>query len=192
MKKQIEQVNIDFDDLLYGLLEVNTNFIKREYGISLKREEIVHWNYLIDNFPRIIEVWSNWKEYKEGKMMEGSIEFVNDTNDLFGAKNVNILTASHPNIEKEKDKMISDIFPGNNIVHAYNPKHTYSNNSIMIDDNLDNVSGHATNNSCPGVIFDQGYGWNQKRIEKEISGLHRVKNYNEALQIFEHIKKYGY
>lgn len=191
-KKIIEVANVDFDDVMYGLIEVNIKFIYREYGVLLSPIEVSHWNYLIDKFPRIREVWGNWDEYKHGEVIEGGMEFMSKLNQLFGKNNVNILTASDPRIAEEKDKMIAKLFPGNKVIHAYEAKHLYSAGSVTIDDNIGNVLGHVIHNNCPGIIFDNGYGWNQEKVEDEISGLYRVNNFDSAYDLMKEIRKNGH
>lgn len=183
----MKKVSIDFDEVLYGLHEAHAIFLKEEYGVDVKRKDVTDWNYLIDNYPNITEVWSEWNKYIRGDLLEGSIGFVKKVNELFGIDNVKIVTATHTDIIKEKDVFVKEHFD-NEVIHSCKQKFLYTKDSILLDDHGKNIIDHVRENSAPGIIFDQGYGWNQNKAENHVKDIYRAASYDEVLYILKHVK----
>lgn len=175
-------ISLDFDETIWDLHEATLHFIKNNYGVKeLSQKDITYWEYLTDNFPRIKECWGNFHLYSKGKPINGSIEFINSLKQIVNKDDIQIVTASFPNIVEEKTELIKSLFGIDNIVHTSN-KSEFTKNSILIDDGLHNIISHRDVNDGVSIIFDLGYGWNQDKIEDNEKTF-RANSYQNVLNI---------
>jgi hypothetical protein len=190
LKEKMERIDIsvslDFDEKLWDLHSATAPFIKKIYGVEVNKEDISYWEYMTDRFPRIKEAWGSWEVYKNGKPIEGSIDFVEILKYIFGEDRIQIVTATFPQIAKEKDELIKSIYKIDKIIHT-STKYEFTKNSILMDDGLHNIIGHVANNDCPGIIFDRNYGWNQEKIEESTANVYRAKSYSSVISILNSI-----
>lgn len=175
-------ISLDFDETLWDLHEASLSFIKEHYGVkSLSQKDITYWEYLTDNFPRIRECWGDFQLYSKGKPIEGSIEFMKNLKKIVHRDDIQIVTASFPDIIEGKTELIKSLFDIDNIIHTSN-KSEFTKNSILIDDGLHNIVSHRDVNDGISIIFDLGYGWNQNKIEDN-EKIFRANSYDNVLDI---------
>lgn len=174
-----EGVSLDLDNLLYYLEEVNLNFVKNEYGVTLASKDINCWNYYLKNFPRVKEVWTEWEKYSKGRFFNEAKGFIRDLKKITKVK---IVTASFPEIIPFKDQFIMESLEDYDIeiIHTTD-KSIVTKNSILIDDAAHNIDEHVKANSCPGLLFDYNntYGWSKDYEGHEL--VERVYSHEEAL-----------
>lgn len=177
----ITGVSVDFDDVFYGLTTINLKYIKETYGVELKPHEVSSWTYYKDNgFQSILEnVWNNPEKYLEGDLIYGALEFYRELQHMFGKNNVQIVTASFPNIIKDKSKYIQSIFDNDCKIINTHDKSLYTGNTILIDDNVDNILKHVEDNKVPGIIFGLDYGWNSN-FKEDNNYIFRARSYDET------------
>lgn len=180
----IKGVSFDFDDVLYNLTKVNLKYIEDKYGVKLKPNEVNSWTYYHDNgFGSIIEnVWNNPQKYLESDLIEGAYEFYKEIEGVYGKDNIQIITASFPNIINVKDDYIKSIFNHDcNIIHTHD-KYLYTKDTILIDDSVNNIVKHIEHNNNPAILFGLDYGWNSN-FKEDNENLFRANSYEEALNI---------
>lgn len=177
-------ISVDFDEVLYNLHDAHNAFLQKEHGVMLERRDITYWDYLKDNFPNIKEVWSTWEKYSQGCLKDGAILFMDILNAKYGVENIQIVTASHPNIIDKKNEFISMFFPKNKVIHSTHEKFHYTKGTFLIDDNADNIMQHEYHNKTRGIVFDHSdeYGWN-----KHHPSLTRASSYKEVVQLLDEI-----
>jgi 5'(3')-deoxyribonucleotidase len=177
----INSVGVDFDSVLWGLDDNLIKKVKEIYDVTLTNKEVNYYEFWSDKYPLVQSVWKDIEEYKKCEPKKGAIEFFKKLKYITNG-NVNIITASHPDLDyAEKDKMIREIFGNVNIIHSSN-KFNHTKQSILIDDHLKHIEEHVKYNQYPAIIFDDNYGWNQKFIENQTDLITRAKNYNHALE----------
>lgn len=94
------------------------------------------------------------------------------------------VTDSTPNMFEEKVAWLNFYFPMIDTTHIISMKHKWLFKcDVMVDDNLDNLLGGY---HYERVCFD--WPWNQT-IKDEVYGIHRVKNWNDALNTINKINK---
>lgn len=178
------KISLDFDETIWNLHNATEVFLKETYGIqSLRKEDISYWEYLTDNFPRIKECWGDFNHYSKGSPIEGSLEFLKELKKLVHVDDIQIVTATYPQIIEDKTSLIKEIFKLDNIIHTSN-KAEFSKDSILIDDGLHNIISHRDSNDGISIIFDLNYGWNQDIIEDNKKTF-RAKSYKDVLDIIK-------
>ena len=182
----IKGVSFDFDDVLYNLTKINLKYIKEQYGIELKPKQVTDWNYYKNSgFESILEnVWNNPQKYLESELIDGAYEFYKEVENIYGKDNIQIITASFPNIINVKDQYIKDIFNNDcKIIHTHD-KFLYTKDTILIDDSINNILKHVEVNKNPAILFSLDYGWNSDfKEDNEI--IYRANSYNEALNVLD-------
>lgn len=151
-----KMISLDWDDTLYNLKAVNEQFLMDEYGIHDGYKTVTSFESLGLNYPSIInKVWNNPERYSRGNLLDGAIEFYEELVSMVGETNIQIVTASMPNIIDVKNQMIKDRFKiGCDVVHSIGPKSHYTKGSILIDDHIDNIISHMRINNNMGVLFN--------------------------------------
>lgn len=183
-KNELEYIDLDFDNLVYDLESLNLKFVKDHYGVTLKSRDITHWNFYLTEFPEVEKIWGDFKLYSKAKFFENAKQFYED---LYSIKKVRIITASYPQIEKEKDKMIFDFFQKEvEIIHARD-KYLFTKKSVLIDDTSGHIEKHVINNNNYGILFDLNgqYGWNKDCMKHDL--IIRATSYDEVLTNTENI-----
>jgi len=170
----IKEISIDFDNVLYNLEGVNLAEVKRIYGKEISTEEIEYWDYYYDHYPEVTKIWKDLKKYSNGNFFEKDKEFIENLKQI--GLNIQIVTASAAEIEKEKDQMIFERYGDIKVIHT-KEKHLVTKNSILIDDAPHNILRHIEENNLPGILVDRGYGWSKNT--KEDSLIHRLSNFND-------------
>lgn len=175
---KVERIGLDFDNVIYDLETRNIKYVKEVYGIDLTSLDINSWNYYLDKYPDVEKVWKDFNLYSQAEFFENAKKLYNE---LCSIAPVDIITASYPEIEDQKDIMIYECLSRDaNIIHTRD-KYCHTKNSVHIDDNADHVFKHVQNNQKPGLLFDlnAGYGWNKSCKEHPL--IKRVLNYDELL-----------
>lgn len=158
----MKKISLDFDNVLWDFEQINIRLAKELYGVNMTSAAVTHWNYYVDEFPLIVPAWSNWEEYKTAEFFKGDQDFVKELQKKY---EVQIITASTPEIAENKDKLIYERYGDIKIVHTKD-KALYSGDSILVDDALHNVKAHIQAHNQPAIIVDRGYGWNQGFSDK--------------------------
>jgi len=181
---------VDYDSFLYDLQKAAIIKAKNDYGISLTYEEISHWNFFKEHFPKSLNAYTEWDHYSKGVHFEGSVEFMHSLYDIFGKENVFILTNSHPSLIEQKDKEIEEIYGTTNIIHAED-KYLITGDNFLLDDYCVNIVNHTNHNKGGhGVLFDYKgkYGWNKEPIECSSSRIVRKTSYSAILDYIKEVK----
>lgn len=178
MKKLISN---DFDGLIYDLDYVHKLFIKKVYGVEYNTIDATHWEYLYENYPKIVECWINWDLYKEAPFIDGGIEFIETQKRIYGADAIQIVASSPESIQEPKTTIIIEKL-GIDVIHVTKEnKSKYTKGTILIDDGAYNIRDHLKNTTDSAILFDLNgeYGWNKDFYECERAI--RATNYQEAL-----------
>lgn len=173
----MKKISLDFDEVLYNLSLASSKFIREVYGAELDNSKVTYWEYLTDHFPRIKEAWGDFSLYSQGEIFKDAPDFVRELQKKY---EVQIVTSSYPGIISQKDEMIQDVFRVN-VIHTHQ-KDKVTQNSLLIDDGLHNITAHINAGNGKAIIFDKGYGWNQAKLENG-EDIFRAKSYEDILRI---------
>lgn len=184
MEETMEIVSLDFDNVLYDLEELDCRMVKEIYGVDITPMDVVHWDFYSTNYPEINKIWGNWELYSQGLFFDGDIDFIKELQKRY---EVQIVTASYPEIEMQKDEMILERYGDLRIIHSgKTSKALYTGGSILVDDGLHNISAHIEEHSLPAIVVDRGYGWNQG-FEHEL--VHRADDFEEIKRLIYSLAK---
>lgn len=163
MKKKI--VSVDWDNVLYNLEDVNTQFVAQHYGDIITTMDVNDWEFYGQNYPEVIKIWGDWAKYSTGSFFPGDIEFIKTLQEKY---EVQIVTASYKEIADEKDIVAYQRYGDIRVIHSHGGKSQYTANSILIDDAMHNIDDHIAVNKMPAILVDRGYGWNQSYQESAL------------------------
>lgn len=179
-------ISLDWDDVMYHLMQKNIEFVEKEYGIKDVHLEITDYYYLYRTYPKIAdELWNHPENYITGKLVEGAKEFYQELVNLVGEDKIQIVTSSMENVIPLKDKMLRDKFNINcKIVHSVFGKHKkyeFTKDTILIDDFVGNVREHFIHNMDYGIVFNH---MNLEYIKQECiqEGYVHVTTFEEVLE----------
>lgn len=181
-------ISLDFDDVIYDLMELNINYIDTMHGIPDIDKQIEHYYWLYQTFPDIGDnLWNNPDNYIKGRLVSGAKEFYDKLVELIGEDNIQIVTSSMPDVVEKKNIMIKEFGFNCDIIHSIfgvHPKHHYTKNTILIDDAIGNIIDHVGHNQCYGILF------NHRRldyIKKANDGMSYpyVETYDDVLYIIK-------
>ena len=180
------KISLDWDDVLYNLSSLTIDYMKKRYNKEVTTNEMNTFNFFeSNNYSDIIEdLFNNHKEYSKSSLLKGANYFYYSLADLVHENNIQIVTASMPNVIPFKEKYILDMLGWKyDIIHS-NEKYKYTKGTILIDDAPKNILLHVDKNKNPGIIFDldSNYGWN-KNLKENNKTIFRATNYNETLDI---------
>jgi len=178
--KNLEEIIVDVDGVVYDLPQRCIDLIEKEYGDKLTTMRINSWSFY-NKYPKVYELFGDWEQYSKGEFYKGAREFMYRLRDIAGQKKVKLVTASYDSIIQPKDEMLTEILgvEPESIIHDAD-KSLYSKNAVMIDDGLHNISDHVITHRMPGVIMDRGYGWNQDRLEDKTDLIQRAGGFDQA------------
>lgn len=152
-------ISLDWDDVMYHLMQKNIEFVEKEYGIKDVHNEITDYYYLYRTYPKIAdELWNHPENYISGGLIDGAKEFYQELVNLVGEDKIQIVTSSMENVIPLKDKMIRERFGINcKIIHSIfgkHKKHEFTKHTLLIDDFVGNVKEHYINNLNYGIVFN--------------------------------------
>lgn len=176
----MRKISFDFDNVLWNFEKNNIKLIKEIYGEDITSAEVLYWDYYKDKFPLIVPSWCDWNLYKQGEFFQGDQDFIKELQKNY---EVQIITASAPELEVHKDKMIYERYGDLRIVHT-REKEKFSKNSILVDDALHNCIAHIQEHSQPAIIVDRGYGWNQGFSHKLVLRANNFETIKECIYHF--------
>lgn len=154
----MKKISLDFDNVLFDLESLNIKTVKELYGVDMTAMDIDNWDFYPNNYPLIKNIWGDWDLYKKGSFFEGDQNFVQTLQKQF---EVQIVTASYETIEDQKDELIHNRYGDIKIIHTRTGKAPYTQDSILVDDGLHNITDHININGLPAILVDRQYGWNQ-------------------------------
>lgn len=184
-------ISLDWDDVMYHLMQKNIEFVEKEYGVKDVHKEITDYYYLYRTYPKIAdELWNHPENYISGELIDGAIEFYQELVKLVGEDKIQIVTSSMENVIELKDNMLRERFGINcKIVHSIfgkHKKHEFTKHTLLIDDFVGNIREHYFINSNFGIVFNH---MNLEYIKKESEeeGFIHVTTFKEVI---ENVKKY--
>lgn len=181
----MKKISLDWDDVLYNLTSLTIDYMKKRYNIEITTNEMNTFNFFESNYSDIIEdLFNNPEEYSKSDLLKGANYFYYDLANLVHEDNIQIVTASMPNVIPFKEKYIWDILGWKcKIIHS-NEKYKHTKGTILIDDAPKNILFHVDKNKNSGIIFDldSNYGWN-KNLKENNTTIFKATNYNETLEI---------
>lgn len=202
LNKKIEEYNIknmftgiiislDWDDVIYHLMQKNIEFVEKEYGIKDVHNEITDYYYLYRTYPKIAdELWNHPENYISADLVNGAKEFYQELVNLVGEDKIQIVTSSMENVIPLKDKMIRERFGINcKIVHSIFGKHKkyeFTKDTLLIDDFVGNIKEHYIHNLNYGIVFNH-MNLDYIKKESEEEGFVHVTTFKEVI---ESVKKY--
>lgn len=168
-------ISLDWDDVMYHLMQKNIEFVEKEYNVKDVHLEITNYYYLYNTYPKIADMlWNHPENYISGELIDGALEFYYKLVELVGENAIQIVTSSMENVIPLKDKMIKERFGINcRIVHSVfgkHRKHDYTKDTILIDDHVGNIKDHINHNFTYGIIFNH-------------MGLEYIKNAHEEYPV---------
>lgn len=190
-------ISLDWDDVMYHLMQKNIEFVEKEYGVKDVHLEITDYYYLYRTYPKIAdELWNHPENYISGELVDGAKEFYQELVDLVGEDKIQIVTSSMENVIPLKDKMLKEKFGINcKIVHSIFGKHKkyeFTKNTLLIDDFVGNIREHFIHNLNHGIIFNH---MNLEYIKKECDqeGFLHVTTFKDIIEkvklYLEYLKK---
>ena len=173
-----KKVSFDVDSVLLQTEDVILSYIKENYSVDLKTEDVTYWDFYKDNYPTVFtHLFSDASLYEQVPAVSGMERVLEACLDEFGGSNIQFVTASHPNMVPSKEGALRKHFghlsgyDDVEIVHVgmygdvstgCHNKFYYTDGSILIDDAIHNIEGHLEyNEKNKALLFDRGYGWNQ-------------------------------
>lgn len=179
-------ISLDWDDVMYHLMQKNIEFVEKEYGVKDVHNEITDYYYLYRTYPKIADVlWNHPENYISGELIEGAKEFYQELVKLVGEDKIQIVTSSMENVIPLKDKMIREKFNINcKIVHSIFGKHKkyeFTKDTLLIDDFVGNIREHFIHNMNYGIVFNH---MNLVYIKQECDqeGYLHVTTFEEVLE----------
>jgi hypothetical protein len=189
--KKFNKISIDVDEVLFEMWINVLNIINNnpEYSNTLKSfnlyplkaTDIKYFYYLHDIFGKKIgdSFFSNENIYHGIILNSGSVELIQLCKDM----NINyqIVTATHPNLEKIKDELLFELLniPLNKIIHVSN-KTPHVEKGVFIDDGLHNLVPLIHDKDTVLVVMDKP--WNQ---HVDHFSIHRIFSLNELVEILK-------
>ncbi len=179
-------ISLDWDDVMYHLMQKNIEFVEKEYGVKDVHNEITDYYYLYRTYPKIAdELWNHPENYISGGLIDGAKEFYQELVNLVGEDKIQIVTSSMENVIPLKDKMIREKFNINcKIVHSIFGKHKkyeFTKDTLLIDDFVGNIREHFIHNMNYGIVFNH---MNLVYIKQECNqeGYLHVTTFEEVLE----------
>lgn len=179
-------ISLDWDDVMYHLMQKNIEFVEKEYGIKDVHNEITDYYYLYRTYPKIAdELWNHPENYISGGLIDGAKEFYQELVNLVGEDKIQIVTSSMENVIPLKDKMIRERFGINcKIVHSVFGKHKkyeFTKDTLLIDDFVGNIREHYIHNLNYGIVFNH-MNLDYIKKESEEEGLLHVATFEEVIE----------
>lgn len=179
-------ISLDWDDVMYHLMQKNIEFVEKEYGIKDVHNEITDYYYLYRTYPKIAdELWNHPDNYISGELVNGAKEFYQELVNLVGEDKIQIVTSSMENVIPLKDKMIRERFDINcKIVHSIfgkHKKHEFTKDTLLIDDFVGNVKEHWVNNLNYGIVFNH-MDLDYIKKESEDEGFIHLTTFKEVIE----------
>lgn len=186
----MKNIFIDFDSTLNNLIEVWVDFTNKVYNTNISSKDILHWDWMSENFPSSDLFWQDKNIYNElVKPREGAVNFIKILKQYF---NVVILTTTYNGLEEAKESNIRRYFGDVKVIHS-NEKYLHTIGSILIDDKPKTVNDHSNINNCLGILYDENFsfGWGKltkKNLENNISHkLCIARSYDEILKLITNL-----
>lgn len=176
-------ISIDWDDVMYHLMQKNIEFIDKEFGIKNIHQHIPDYYYLYRTYPRIAEMlWNHPENYITGELVDGALDFYNKLVHHYGEDRIQIVTSSMENVIPLKNNMIKERFGINcKVIHSIfgkYKKHEFTDKTLLIDDHTMNVLEHEQTNGYRGIVFNH---MNLDYIKRDCKffGLTHVTTFDE-------------
>jgi hypothetical protein len=178
MNNQGKILSFDVDSVLLDTEEIIFEYIYENYQIKITSKDLTHWTYYIENFPSVLQYFGNPEIYEKVGPIVEMISVMEEVIKMYGAEQIQLITSSHKDIKQSKEDAINKFF-GHltdwekiDVIHVglgnfnnnddSHHKHTFSENTILIDDAIHNIKDHLNyNHNNKGILVDFGYGWNQ-------------------------------
>lgn len=179
-------ISLDWDDVMYHLMQKNIEFVEKEYGVKDVHNEITDYYYLYRTYPKIAdELWNHPENYISGELVNGAKEFYQELVNLVGEDKIQIVTSSMENVIELKDKMLKERFGINcKIVHSIFGKHKkyeFTKDTLLIDDFVGNIREHYIHNLNYGIVFNH-MNLDYIKKESEEEGLLHVTTFEEVIE----------
>jgi len=183
---------LDYDSVLNDLGLAWLRWLNPKFGVNITQSDILHFNWLEENFPGANEFWATPGIYHNHvKPLPGSHDFVARCIHLVGRENVFVLTSSLSNMEHEKDEHIMYHYglDLSQIIHAHD-KAIYTKEGILVDDHPKNCINHINTHCTHAILFDKDseYGWSKPErydfYEPSYHDrfIHRCTDYTQVLR----------
>jgi len=194
----MKKICFDVDDVLLSSQNVLLSFLEKEYNKKLTTEDVTHWMFYHENYPKIVEYFKKQEFYTNNKPIDGMDEVLKFALDNF--KEVYFVTSSHPDIIDIKNKTLKKYYgdiqgyekiqihhvglktDDNDLDHS---KAALCQEGILIDDALHNIKETLSTKKTKTIIVDFNYGWNQEKIEDDINCFRAKK----PIDIIDILKK---
>lgn len=168
-------ISFDVDSVLIDTESIILKKIKDIYNVDLTLKNVTYWDFYKDKYPLVLDVFQDINFYNNVNKIKDMDIILEKTIKMYGSHNIQLITSSSEvsAISKENclNKHFGKIKDFNkiNIIHVglyddnndSHHKHTYSKDTILIDDGIHNISSHVDLNKNHGLLIDYGYGWNQ-------------------------------
>lgn len=168
-------ISFDVDSVLIDTESIILKKIKDIYNVDLTLKNVTYWDFYKDKYPLVLDVFQDINFYNNVNKIKDMDIILEKTIKKYGSHNIQLITSSSEvsAISKENclNKHFGKIKDFNkiNIIHVglydnnndSHHKHTYSKDTILIDDGIHNISSHVDLNKNHGLLIDYGYGWNQ-------------------------------
>ena len=179
-------ISLDWDDVIYHLMQKNIEFVEKEYGIKDVYKEITDYYYLYRTYPKIAdELWNHPENYISADLVNGAKEFYQELVNLVGEDKIQIVTSSMENVIPLKDKMIRERFGINcKIIHSIFGKHKkyeFTKDTLLIDDFVGNIKEHYIHNLNYGIVFNH-MNLDYIKKESEDEDLLHVTTFKEVIE----------
>lgn len=179
-------ISLDWDDVMYHLMQKNIEFIEKEYGVKDVHLEITDYYYLYRTYPKIAdELWNHPENYITGELVDGAKEFYQELVNLVSEDRIQIVTSSMENVIELKDKMIRERFGINcKIIHSIFGKHKkyeFTKDTLLIDDFVGNIKEHYIHNLNYGIVFNH-MNLDYIKKESEDEDLLHVTTFKEVIE----------
>jgi len=177
---------IDCDNVMNDLQAAVIKVFNKRYGTA----------YILDDFKKYnISQCLNKEDamkfvsiYSEPGIYDSVAPLLNAQNALYklqrAGHEIYVVSHSEPSIFEEKSNWIKYYFPTIDDAHIISMQHKWLFKcDVMVEDNLDNLLG---GHHYERVLFN--WPWN-RNVRDEVYGIHRVSNWDIALDVINKINK---
>ena len=186
-KKRL-RIGVDIDGVLGDQVTPILKKINKKYNKNLSKENIVEWDYKIDDTN--IEIEINEALCHSEYIL--NMPVINDAKKcieyLFSNYYVVIASSRPKKTEKDTKKWLESKFKFHRYINTHGIGKSSLNVDILIDDNLSNIDGFTNNNKI-GILLLQPWNKQNKIIKEKIKKniIFCCNNWKEIMYVLEKI-----
>lgn len=193
-------ISFDVDSVLIDTESNILQKIKEIYNKNITLKDVTYWDYYKNEYPLVLEIFKDINFYNDVNMIKYMDKILEQIIKTYGSNNIQLITSSSEISAISKENCLIKHFgkikgfDKINIIHVglyddnnnSHHKHTYSKDTILIDDGLHNISSHVDINKNNGLLIDYGYGWNQNY---EHNLVKRITSQYDIIPTLNHLIK---